>query len=170
MANDNTSGRFLEPVYLNEKMVLNCAAYLFGGVALETEVKSKTDTAGSASIKMGIPFLQSVIGTIGFGGEVKRAESEESRAARRYTLGGLHMSVIDELRNRGMFLQASANDVASLIETDKPYVEVQAALRPVDYYLLIGTLKAAVPLVGHSSCASPFLDGCATDGATSAGS
>ncbi|MCL5110367.1 MAG: hypothetical protein M1401_16185 [Chloroflexi bacterium] len=148
MARSQDIKRFLEPVYLNEKMMLNCAAYLFGGVALESEVTKKSDTSGGGSVKLGLPFLQSLLGVVGVEGDLKRATSEESRAARRYTVGGLHMSVLDELNKHDMFFHGSAKHVPSLIQTDKSYVEIPAVLRPVDYYMLIGTLKAAVPLVG----------------------
>ncbi len=146
MVDGNTSKQFLEPVYLNEKMVLNCAAYLFGGTALESETKNTVETGGNASIKAAIQFLQSL-----FSAEagVKRTATEENRATRRYTVGGLHMVVLDELYAQDMIFRASTGHILSLTQTKKSYVEIPAMLRPIDYFMLIGTLKAAVPLVAQ---------------------
>src|SRR5258708_35243142 len=93
---------FLEPVYLNEKMVLNCAAYLWKGVALEIESTEKTESNKSGSISLGIPFLKSLLSPFTIAGESKKGTVEENKYARRYTVGGLHMAVLDELRNKKM--------------------------------------------------------------------
>ena len=41
---DASSDIFLEPVYLNEKMVLNCAAYVFKGYSSKSETQNTTQT------------------------------------------------------------------------------------------------------------------------------
>jgi hypothetical protein len=64
---------FLEPVYLNEKMVLNCAAYLWKGVALETELTAKSEGTKSASSSVGISFLKGLFTPFTIGGECKEA-------------------------------------------------------------------------------------------------
>ena len=48
---------FLEPVYLNEKMVLNCAAYIFKGYSLESETNDTTQTERRRDGKAGLNFL-----------------------------------------------------------------------------------------------------------------
>ncbi len=90
----------LEPVYLNEKMVLNCAAYLFKGVALETESTEQRATSSTGNLQLGFKFLQNFLSPVSATGEHVRSTTSETRAARRYTLGGLHMSVLDELQER----------------------------------------------------------------------
>ena len=120
---------FLEPVYLNEKMVLNCAAYLWKGVALETESTEKIEMAKTGSISLGIPFLKSLLSPLTVGGEVKKGSTEENKFARRYTVGGLHMAVLDELREKKMIQDLSS---ANLLTADGSYVDIKAVLRPID--------------------------------------
>ncbi len=36
---------FLEPVYLNETMLMNCASYFFKGISLEAETISNTENS-----------------------------------------------------------------------------------------------------------------------------
>ncbi len=134
---------FLEPVYLNEKMVLNCAAYLWKGVALETESTAKTEGTKGGSVSVGIPFLKGMLSPFTVGAEGKKSTVEENRSAKRYTTGGLHMAVLDELRQKKMITMASTENLAA---TDASYVEIQAVLRPIDYYALIGTLKTLLPV------------------------
>lgn len=139
---------FLEPVYLNEKMVLNCAAYIFKGYSLESETTSQTQTEGSKSIKAGFEFLTQLI-SLGGEAQSKQAQSTENRSARRYTVGGLHMSLIDELHNRTM-LQAIAPDSLDEDHVRAPsYLEMLATLRPIDLYALIDTLRISSPIVGE---------------------
>src|SRR5689334_21110162 len=51
----NKYERFLEPVYLNESMVLNCAAYLFKGVNLESERTESESQQRGVSANIGLP-------------------------------------------------------------------------------------------------------------------
>ncbi len=76
--------RFLEPIYINEPMVLNCAAYLFQGVALESEEINSKNEKRSLFAKAGIPFLSDVIG---LSAGVSRESSYEAKANRRFTVG-----------------------------------------------------------------------------------
>ena len=57
-------GTFLEPVYLNEKMVLNCAAYVFKGYSLESEINGTTQTEHSRAGKAGLTFLCTAPGSL----------------------------------------------------------------------------------------------------------
>ncbi len=137
--------RFLEPVYLNEKMVLNCAAYIFKGYSLESETNETNQADHSRGGKAGFTFLEKLI-SIGIETGSKQSSTTANRSARRYTVGGLHMSLIDELRDRDML---HAIDLKSpeqgLDRTD--YVETLAELRPIDVYALIDTLRMAIPIV-----------------------
>ena len=149
---------FLEPVYLNEKMVLNCAAYIFKGYSLESETNDTTQTERSRGGKAGFNFLERLI-SIGLEAGSKQSSTTGNRSARRYTVGGLHMSLIDELHNREML---HAIDPESL-ETDldgTSYVEMLAELRPVDFYALIDTLRMAIPIVEKvlTSIVKPLYD------------
>lgn len=141
--------QFLEPVYLNEKMVLNCAAYLFKGVPLQSESGVTTDSSRSAGAQIGIPFLQGLIGTPTLEGGIKFGSVQENKTARRYTTGGLHMAVLDELREKKMTQTASADNVPPTLGMGEAYVDVHAVLRPSEYYALIGTLKILGPLVAQ---------------------
>jgi hypothetical protein len=96
---------FLEPVYINEKMVLNCAGYLWKGVATETEVKELSKTALKGGAKAGIPLLQQLLNVFSIEGSATQSGSEEHKSARRYTVGALHMSVLDSLRNEHMLTE-----------------------------------------------------------------
>ena len=96
-----TPDTFLEPVYLNEKMVLNCAAYVFKGYSLESEVNDTAQTAHSKGGKAGLSFLDRLI-SLGIEAKSERSSTTGNRSARRYTVGGLHMSLIDELHSLGM--------------------------------------------------------------------
>ena len=149
---------FLEPVYLNEKMVLNCAAYIFKGYSLESETNDTTQIERNRGGKAGISFLERLI-SIGLEAGSKQSSTSGNRSARRYTVGGLHMSLIDELHSRKMLHvvdpEASGEDLDSI-----SYVEMLAELRPVDFYALIDTLRMAIPVVEKvlTSIVKPLYD------------
>lgn len=137
---------FLEPIYLNEKMVLNCAAYIFKGYTLESEVRDQTESERSRSVKAGLTFLEKLIS---IGGEVqsKQSQAAESKSARRYTIGGLHMSLIDELYDRVMLQAIDPHSLENDLASASSYVEMPAILKPVDFYALIDTLRISSPIV-----------------------
>ena len=149
---------FLEPVYLNEKMVLNCAAYIFKGYSLESETHDRTQAERSRGGKAGVSFLKRLI-SIGVEAGSKQSSTTENRSARRYTVGGLHMSLIDELHTRKML---HAIDPDSLKEDPDgiSYVEMLAELRPIDFYTLIDTLRMAIPIAEKvlTSIVKPLYD------------
>jgi hypothetical protein len=101
VAGEGTMGFYVEPVYLNEKMVLNCAAYLFKGVSLETQVSQERSTKGKGSVSLGFKFLQDLISPLSISAEGERGVSVSEKTARRYTLGGLHMILVDALNEAG---------------------------------------------------------------------
>lgn len=148
MVNNRSTDTFLEPIYLNEKMVLNCAAYLFKGYSLETEEREKSQADHTTSFKAGLTFLEKLIS---FGGETqtKRAEATENKSARRYTVGGLHMSLVDELHGQDMLRAIDPARLADDTDDISTYVEMSATLRPNDFYALIDTLRISSPIVGE---------------------
>jgi len=136
---------FLEPVYLNEKMVLNCAAYLFKGVGLESREVQSASTEAKGMLKLGSEFLQKLLLPLSAEGAVARVTSRETETARRYTIGGLHMALLDELRRSNQVV-APGKDTES---KTAPYVEAVAILKPVDLFSIIETMKVLAPLIGE---------------------
>lgn len=135
--------KYLEPVYLNEKMVLNAAAYLFQGVRTEAEEKESAETGRHLNLSAGIEFLNGLLGRVGGAAEIDRRKSREVTATRRYTLGGLHMTVLDELTERG----ALADVTPRAADDSGGYIQTKAVLYPVDIYQLVATLQTSAPLI-----------------------
>jgi len=132
---------FLEPVYLNEKMVMNCAAYLFKGVALETEENQKKELAGKGNLKLGFKFLSDILSPFSAGGEISKSSVNETKAARRYTVGGLHMTVLDALRdNNHLTFIENTDDVP-----EDGYIDMHVVLKPIDFYSILDMLKSLAP-------------------------
>lgn len=148
MGQETTVDSFLEPIYLNEKMVLNCAAYLFKGYSLESDTQDKNQSEGSKSLKAGLGFLDRLLSV---GGEVqsKQSQATETRSARRYTVGGLHMSLLDELRDRTMLRVIDPKHLLEDTVESRSYFEMLATLRPIAFYDLINTLRIGSPIVGE---------------------
>ncbi|HZG18988.1 MAG TPA: hypothetical protein VE092_03150 [Herbaspirillum sp.] len=133
---------YLEPLYLNERMVLNAAAYLFKGVSAQSEEKRQTSVNGKANAKIGISFLHGLLGKADAGVEGQSADANEVKTVRRYTLGGLHMTVVDELDERAEIKDASSGELAS-----GQFIRARAVLQPIDIFQLIETLQTSAPLV-----------------------
>lgn len=139
-------GDFLEPVFLNEKMVLNAAAYLFKGVALESENSEQTKTLTKGNISLGFKFLENFISTPSLSGDREKERQISSKSARTYTLGGLHMTVIDELEKQEK-LKKIMLDPFSVPESG--FVSVNALLKPVDFYQILEIVNLATPLIAR---------------------
>jgi hypothetical protein len=137
---------YIEPVYLNEKMVLNCAAYLFKGVAFESEVSEGCASKNKGNLSLGFKFLQDLISPISAGAEQQKEKSHSIKTARRYTMGGLHMALIDALRDsKDIWTPKLDEPIAS---QDK-FVELNVVLRPIDFHSLIETLRISAPLIAQ---------------------
>ena len=149
---------FLEPVYLNEKMVLNCAAYMFKGYSLESETNDTTQIEHNRGGKAGVSFLKRLV-SIGVEAGSKESSTTGNRSARRYTVGGLHMSLLDELHTRDMFHAIDPHSMGENLD-GIGYVEMLAELRPVDFYALIDTLRMVIPIVEKvlTSIVKPLYD------------
>src|SRR5437588_659567 len=89
------------------------------------------DVINEDAIKIGLSFLNNLVNLFKVEGEVKKGTVEESKSARRYTVGGLHMAVLDELGRQKMIEQVIPASVAT---TNASYVVIQAVLHPVNYY------------------------------------
>jgi hypothetical protein len=139
---------FLEPVYLNEKMVLNCAAYLFEGYSLESERTDEQTTSGKANLQLGLKFLQNLISPLSLEGDLSRSGRLETRSARRYTLGGLHMVVLDELQKRKQHY-VKIGETTNYRDVREAYIDMEAVLKPIDLYTIIEITKTLVPLVAQ---------------------
>lgn len=139
---------FLEPVYLNEKMVLNCAAYLFKGYSLEADTRNQLQTDRTKSLEAGLTFLQRLI-SIGGESQSKESQIAENRSARRYTVGGLHMSLVDELHHRNMLKAIAPETLLKDLEDASSYIEMLAILQPIQFYELLDTLRISGPIVGE---------------------
>lgn len=55
---------YVEPVFLNEKMVLNCVAYVFKGVAMESEVSEGSTAKNKGNLGLGFKFLQDLLSPV----------------------------------------------------------------------------------------------------------
>ncbi|MEB0009127.1 hypothetical protein QN412_22620 [Pseudomonas sp. RTB3] len=135
---------YIEPVYLNEKMVLNCAAYLFKGVAMESEAQEGKKSAGKGNISLGFKFLSDLISPLSGSAELAKESTSSTKTARRYTMGGLHMTLIDELNDRKL-INRKFNVTESAYNSS--FVELDVILKPVDFYSILEALKISAPLI-----------------------
>jgi hypothetical protein len=141
---DMPMNSYIEPIYLNEKMVLNCAAYLFKGVAMESESQKGTSLSGKGNISLGFKFLSDLISPISGNGEFTKDSTSTTKTARRYTMGGLHMTLIDELNSREL-IDHKFNVMK--ISNNSSFVELDVILKPVDFYSILEALKISAPLI-----------------------
>ncbi|AXX92217.1 hypothetical protein CPU12_01305 [Malaciobacter molluscorum LMG 25693] len=136
---------FLEPIFLNEKMLLNIAAYLFKGVSLSEEINNENTKVNKANVSLGLKFLQDLISPLSFNTEHENINKQYSKTARIYTLGGLHMSVIDQLEKEE-YLKYDLFESNNFPEANS-FVKLNVILKPVDYYQIIDVLKLIKPLI-----------------------
>ena len=135
---------YIEPVYLNEKMVLNCAAYVFKGVSMESDVSEGSTTQNKGGLKLGFKFLNELISPVSLSADTQKEKSITTKTARRYTLGGLHMTLIDELNERGDIQKIE--NVSQNCSDDK-FIEIEVVLKPIDFYSILVALKVTTPLI-----------------------
>lgn len=141
---------FLEPVYLNESMLMNCASYFFGGIGLEAETKTKSENQkniqGQGKGGAGFDILGNIAkatGELSLQGEKKDLYNFEITMVRRYTLGAIHMNVIQELEKNNL-----AEISSKSLKQGKPnenYSRIKSLLKPVDFYSIIQILKLSLP-------------------------
>ena len=90
--------KILEPVFLNEKMVLNTAAHLFQGYSLREEKTQSKEKSVQVEASLGVNLLSKLFSPISAKGELTGGNASLIKSERLYTLGGLHMSVLEELK------------------------------------------------------------------------
>lgn len=134
----------LEPIFLNEKMMLNVAAYLFKGVTLEEEITKDESSDKKGKASLGFKFLQNLISPISLDGEINNNTKQSSKSARTYTLGGLHMSVLEELKNKNQLKEVT---FSPLNVPENTFVTLNVILKPVDFYQLLEVIKLIKPLL-----------------------
>jgi hypothetical protein len=137
---------YVEPVYLNEKMVLNCAAYIFKGVAMESETSEGSTAKNKGNLGLGFKFLQELVSPISASVEQQKEKTVATKTARRYTLGGLHMTLIDALNESGHLTRDL--DIREIVSHEH-FVELNVVLKPIDFYSIIEALKVASPLISQ---------------------
>ena len=135
---------FLEPIFLNEKMMLNTAAYLFKGVTLKEEITTDTSVEKKGKGSLGFKFLQDLFSPLSVSGEIDSTNKQSLKSARTYTLGGLHMAVIEELKNKKQIEEIFLP--SSNIPRNK-FVSLNVVLKPVDFYQLLEVVKLVKPLI-----------------------
>lgn len=136
--------QFYEPVFLNEKMMLNTAVHLFKGVSLESEVTENNGSEKKGKGSLGFKFLQDLISPVSIEGEINSTKNISTRFARIYTLGGLHMSVIEELEKKD---QLKSVTFSPLNIPENTFVSLDVVLKPVDFYQLLEVVELAKPLI-----------------------
>ena len=146
MPNPQEYRRFLEPIFLNEQMVLNTAAYLSGGVVTEIETTDQKNQTQQVSGGLTFPFLNQVLG---ISGSVEGSTASEQRARRTFTLGGLHMNVLNTLNRDRMIKEFQSDNMTSYPESGDSFVDIRATLRPSEYVSLLAVLRTLTPLVGR---------------------
>ncbi|OAL81719.1 hypothetical protein AY606_00415 [Acinetobacter sp. SFB] len=140
----------LEPIYLNEKMLLNCAGYLFDGVETSTNISQTNSNQSNNHLKG-----TAVLGTNGilewlakaegnFEGQLDNQNNNNySRSSTKYlTLGALHMKVLKELYQQKFVYEISN---ISNIKNEIPYKKIEGILQPVDFFEIIQIIKSLTP-------------------------
>lgn len=144
---------FLEPIYLNEVMLMNCASHLFKGVSLKAETVSTTeDTKGmegqvDGNAEGGLKFFSNIArlsGGLSFQGNNNNLQSYQNTMERTITLGSLHMDVINTL-NKDEGLRIVDNSFLNEKPSTHDYVKVKAILKPIDFYTVLEILKLILP-------------------------
>lgn len=136
---------YLEPVYLDERMLLNVAAYLFEDPSKREEVIEEIKK--KAGMRAG--FGLSMFGLGEVGGEAGRESVVQHKYTREASAGALHMDLIGALlEDKHLEVVASANDINSYIVRDDrpPYVALRARSLMSDYPALLHTVKIGMPV------------------------
>lgn len=140
----------LEPIYLNEKMLLNCAGYLFDGVETTTNVShSKNDQStkkltGSGGIGTNgvLEWLAKAEGNLEGIFDLQNNNNYSRSSTKYLTLGAIHMKVLKELYEKEYVHEI--NDIRSNIE-NRPYKKIEGTLQPVDFFEIIQIIKSLTP-------------------------
>jgi hypothetical protein len=135
---------FFEPVYLNEKMVLNSAAYFGRGISLEAENTEEKTSANKANV--GLKESLSQLLGINLSAEHNNTTKIVEKTARHYTLGSLHMNVIDQLEKNIVTLKPEDHDY-NFQDIKGNYVDIEVILKPIDFFTILEVVKTFFPFV-----------------------
>ena len=124
--------------------MLNTAAYLFQGVTLEKEVTENEKIDKNIKGSLGFKFLQDLISPVSLSGEKTSENIISSKSARTYTLGGLHMSVLEELTKHEQLKDVT---FSPLSVPENTFVSLNVILKPVDFYQIIEVINLIKPLI-----------------------
>lgn len=150
---------FLEPLYLNESMLLNCASYLFGGVVTNKEktVSNNKDNAtrgkanGTASSNLGISLFSDLLNaSVELEGEIERKniQTTETKATSQITLGAIHQSVLEELKSQSLIFNLTHNNM-NKCKNENKFIKLKATLEPIDYFDILQIFKLIIPQLGN---------------------
>ncbi|WP_151706749.1 hypothetical protein, partial [Acinetobacter sp. TUM15064] len=140
----------LEPIYLNEKMLLNCAGYLFDGVETSTNIsesnndQSTKTVSGSGGIGASgiLEWLAKAEGSLEGKLDLQNTNSYSKNTSKYLTLGALHMKVLKKLQEEKLIL--NFYDFNKDLK-QSPYIGIKADLQPVDFFELLQILKMLTP-------------------------
>lgn len=140
----------LEPVYLNEKMLLNCAGYLFDGVETSTNVsqsnndQSTKSVTGSGGIGTSgvLEWLAKAEGNLEGKLDLQNANNYSKSSTKYLTFGALHMKVLKKLHEDKLIKKFEGFDEDL---KQSPYIAIEADLQPVDFFELLQILKMLTP-------------------------
>ena len=136
---------FFEPVYLNEKMVLNSAAYFCGGISLKSENEAETTSTNKGNLNLGFKEILSQLLPISVSAEQSKITKIVEKTARHYTLGSLHMAIIDELGKN--IVKIESENKQQLQEIQGNYVDIEVILKPIDFFTILEVVKTFFPFV-----------------------
>lgn len=140
--------KILEPVYLNEKMLLNTAAHLFEGYSLKEETVEQKDKSASGEVSVGVTLLSKLFSPISAKAELSGGTSNSVKSERLFTLGGLHMSVLKDLKKGSKAQLQPLNVSANENSIRNPsFLSSNVILKPVDFYEIIQLLTLLRPLL-----------------------
>lgn len=150
----------LEPIYLNEKMLLNCAGYLFDGVETSTNIsesnndQSTKTVSGSGGIGASgiLEWLAKAEGSLEGKLDLQNTNSYSKSTSKYLTLGALHMKVLKKLQEEKLIL--NFDDFNDDLK-QSPYIGIKADLQPVDFFELLQILKMLTPQLKYLT---PFLN------------
>lgn len=140
----------LEPVYLNEKMLLNCAGYLFDGVETSTNIsqsnndQSTKSVTGSGGIGTSgvLEWLAKAEGNLEGKLDLQNANNYSKSSTKYLTFGALHMKVLKKLHEDKLIKKFEGFDEDL---KQSPYIAIEADLQPVDFFELLQILKMLTP-------------------------
>lgn len=144
---------FLEPIYLNENMVLNCASYLFGGVVLNKETMTQrgkeksTNGSLSAGGKLGIDIFSNLVHAntdLTAQHQSQNNLTTETKVTSNIALGAIHQSVIEDLEIKDFIFDLSDENLNTYSNNNK-YVKIKATLVPVDYFAMLQIFQMVIP-------------------------